>query len=152
MQWTVMSHRGGTLGIVFGAEFWGIERLHFKTGGVLGGVSNLWVKVFSSWKKREIFLLFHAAFPSSFTINPCQRSQHIKPCQQLTSVLSWKMGDCMSLGLPAPMQLPSESDVCSSCSDSLEFTFSDFTMVGEITDERENSFNFHNGADEKWED
>lgn len=142
-----MSYRGGTLGIVFGAEFWGIERLYFRTGGVLGGVSNLWVKVFSSWKKREIFVIScsiflfpYAAFASSFTINPCQRRQHIKPCQQLTSVLSWKMGDCMSLGLPTPMQLPSESDVSSSCSDSLEFTFSDFTMVGEITDERENTF------------
>lgn len=38
------------------------------------------------------------------------------------------------------MQLPSESDMSSSCSDSLEFTFSDFTMEGEITDKRGNSF------------
>lgn len=50
------------------------------------------------------------------------------------------MGDCMSLGLPSPMQLPSESDVSSSWSDSLEFTFSDFINDGEITNKRENSF------------
>lgn len=50
------------------------------------------------------------------------------------------MGDSMSLGLPTPMQLPSESDVSSSCSDSLEFTFSDFIMDGGITDKKENSF------------
>lgn len=38
------------------------------------------------------------------------------------------------------MQLPSESDMSSSCSDSLEFTFSDFTMEGEITDKRGHRF------------
>lgn len=44
----------------------------------------------------------------------------------------------MSRGLPTPMQLPSESDVSSSCRDSAEFTLPDFTKDGEITGRRKN--------------
>lgn len=61
------------------------------------------------------------------------RGPVIAGVQSFTSALSWKTGDCMSRGLPTPMQLPSESDVSSSCRDSAEFTLSDFTKDGEIT-------------------
>lgn len=61
------------------------------------------------------------------------RRHIIARARPFTSTLSWKTGDCMSRGLPTPMQLPSESDVSSSCRDSAEFALPDFTKVGEIT-------------------
>ena len=47
-----------------------------------------------------------------------------------TSVLSWKTGDCRSRGLAAPVKLPSESEVISSCSESLELATQDGTRHG----------------------
>lgn len=54
-----------------------------------------------------------------------------------TSALSWKTGDGMSWGLPAPMQLPSESDVSKSCRDSVEFALPDLIRYGETTGRKE---------------
>ena len=51
-----------------------------------------------------------------------------------TSALSWKTGDCRSRGLAAPVKLPSESEVISSCSESLELATQDVTRHGATTD------------------
>lgn len=82
------------------------------------------------------------------TTNPSRNDQEQQPfdtqdfplrkhitarARRFTCTLSWKTGDCMSRGLPTPMQLPSESDVSSSCKDSAEFVLPDFTKDGEIT-------------------
>lgn len=122
---------------------WSLEQSWGGWGMRLGKSSGCWARSSASGRQP-----CHPADDKQVYPPPSRNDQEQSPfvtqdfsitrhiiarARPFTSTLSWKTGDCMSRGLPTPMQLPSESDVSSSCRDSAEFALPDFTKDGEIT-------------------